>query len=469
MYSVAKNYFYSALFQIYSILAGLLTAPYLSRVLGPQGLGVSTYVNTVLNYFILFGTLSSDYFASREFIYSQKDKRVFWDLWLMRVICLGLSMTAYLTMVFFSSNYKLYFMILFAALASQIFNVTWFYYAVEDFRTLSLRNFVVRTASLLPVFFLVKTPQDLWKFLATSSVTTLTANLVLFGKAAKENLPVKLSFLASVNFLPGAVKMFLPELSINIYSHLDKLMIEWFAGASEVGYYEVASKFPIIALSLITSMTPIMMARMSHTLAEQGKEWFENYVRRSLKFSIYLSSVFLLTLLVTANELVPWFFGAQFAKSVPILYVKVFIIFFVSVGVVAGHQALVALHGERHLTISVVAGAVINSALNFLFIPKFGALGAAVASLIAEGAVTLSLYSFLSRYVRVKLIFSEMKFTFVVLLTEFLFAIVLLQTQLWWFLKGFLFVGIHFSIVFFTDREIRAFFRKSIKSLRIFF
>ena len=95
--------------------------------------------------------------------------------------------------------------------------------------------------------------------------------------------------------------MFLPELSNSVYTLLDKLMIAILSSKEELGYYEIASKFPAIFLSLIASMTPIMMARMSNTIKEENPHKFEDYVSKSFKFS-FVTSVGLIFLMTSISK-----------------------------------------------------------------------------------------------------------------------------------------------------------------------
>ena len=54
---VVKNYLYNAFYQIFVLLVPLVTTPYLSRVLGPQGVGINSYTNSIIQYFILAGSI----------------------------------------------------------------------------------------------------------------------------------------------------------------------------------------------------------------------------------------------------------------------------------------------------------------------------------------------------------------------------------------------------------------------------
>ena len=80
---VKLNYIYNAAYQVLMLIAPLITAPYLSRVLEPDGVGTVSYVESIVSYFTLFATMGISIYGQREISYVQDDikKRtvVFWN------------------------------------------------------------------------------------------------------------------------------------------------------------------------------------------------------------------------------------------------------------------------------------------------------------------------------------------------------------------------------------------------------
>ena len=71
--SIAKNYIYNVIYQILVIILPIVTIPYLSRVLGADNIGISSYTTSIATYFILFGSLGVGMYAQREIAYVQDD------------------------------------------------------------------------------------------------------------------------------------------------------------------------------------------------------------------------------------------------------------------------------------------------------------------------------------------------------------------------------------------------------------
>ena len=90
--SIAKNYLYNLTYQILTLLLPLVTASYLARALGATATGIYSYTYTIVNYFVIFGSLGIALYGQREIAYVQNDKekrkKIFIELVLFRSITL---------------------------------------------------------------------------------------------------------------------------------------------------------------------------------------------------------------------------------------------------------------------------------------------------------------------------------------------------------------------------------------------
>ena len=73
--SVVKNYMYNLIYQILILILPLVTTPYLSRVLGAEGVGIYGYTYAIVTYFVLFGSLrNSTLWTKRNCIYPRSTR-----------------------------------------------------------------------------------------------------------------------------------------------------------------------------------------------------------------------------------------------------------------------------------------------------------------------------------------------------------------------------------------------------------
>ncbi|WP_369396033.1 oligosaccharide flippase family protein [Lacticaseibacillus pantheris] len=70
---IVKNYLYNVGYQVFILIVPLLTTPYISRVLGSYGVGVNAYTNSVVTYFVLFGSIGVTLYGNRTIAYERDD------------------------------------------------------------------------------------------------------------------------------------------------------------------------------------------------------------------------------------------------------------------------------------------------------------------------------------------------------------------------------------------------------------
>ncbi|MGB4824865.1 MAG: oligosaccharide flippase family protein, partial [Leuconostoc mesenteroides] len=96
---VAKNYLYTAAYQLLNIIAPLITMPYLARVLGRNGVGVASWTNSFVTYFLLIASLGIITYGSREIAYVKDNKQArqqkFWEIQIIHTIAGIFSLALY--------------------------------------------------------------------------------------------------------------------------------------------------------------------------------------------------------------------------------------------------------------------------------------------------------------------------------------------------------------------------------------
>ena len=88
MGKLGKNYIYNICYQILVLIAPIITAPYLARVLGANYLGISNYVVTVAGVFTTIGLLGSQNYAIREIAYNKSGddlEKAFYELYIVSI------------------------------------------------------------------------------------------------------------------------------------------------------------------------------------------------------------------------------------------------------------------------------------------------------------------------------------------------------------------------------------------------
>lgn len=391
--SVAKNYIYNLIYQVLVLILPLITTPYLSRILGAEGVGIYSYTISIVTYFILFGSLGIAMYAQREIAYVQDDEykrsKIFWEVFILRGISLVISMIIFYFTFAFRGEYSIYYKILLLEIIANIIDFSAFFQGMEEFKKIIKRNVIIKIVSIVSIFLCIKTSADLNKYVLIYVLSTFLGNLSLCLYLPKYLTKVPIQSLEYKKHLKPTVALFIPQIATQIYTVLDKTMIGGLiADKAEVGYYEQSQKIVKVFLTIVTSLGIVMLPRIANKFANGKKEEIKKNILTSFNFVYFLATPMMFGLIVVTRDLIPWFLGNSFEKSIYVTYVISPIILIIGLSNVIGTQYLIPTQKQKQYTISVVLGAITNLILNFIFIPKFMSTGAAMSTIIAEIVVT---------------------------------------------------------------------------------
>ena len=148
------------------VLTPLITAPYVSRVLKADGVGIASFAASIVQYFIIFTDFGTGIHGQREISYSRDDveKRsiVFWETFCLRAFNAVVALAVYLSITaIFVKSYRIVFIIYAINIINTGCDVAWFFSGLEEFRKIILRNILVRLADMAFVFIFIKSQSDL--------------------------------------------------------------------------------------------------------------------------------------------------------------------------------------------------------------------------------------------------------------------------------------------------------------------
>lgn len=390
--SIAKNYFYNLLYQIVTLIIPLVTIPYISRVLGAEGIGINAYTNSIIQYFILMGTIGITLYGNREIAYVRDDKvklsRTFWGIFSLKCITTFISFVLFMLFLIVVDEYHYIFLLQSIFIIAAVVDISWLYMGLEDFKKTVIRNLFVKIIGVICIFLFVKTSNDLWKYVLILSMSQLLGHLSLWFYLPKTVNKIKLKWKDVKRHLLPSLTLFIPQIAIQIYIVLNKTMLGILSNVNEVGLFDNADKIVKIVLAIVTALGIVMLPRISNTFARGEIEQVKNYIYHSFDFVTYLSIPLMFGLAGIAIEFAPWFFGPEFTKTGIIICIISPIIVFIAWSNVLGQQFLMPIGRIKGYTVSVIIGAVVNFIFNLLLIGRFHSIGAAIATLIAEFTVT---------------------------------------------------------------------------------
>lgn len=405
--SITKNYIYNLIYQILTLVLPLITTPYISRVLGAENIGIYSYTVSISTYFILFGSLGISMYGQREVAYLQGKKeeysKIFWEIVILRFITMTIAMIIfYITFVSYG-QYKMYYAILLLELLANCLDISWFFQGLEEFKKTVSRNIVVKIISIVCIFTFVKNYNDLNLYFWIYVLSVLIGNVSLWLYLPKYLKKICIKELNILRHLKSTIALFIPQIAIQIYTVLDKIMIgSIIADKSEVGYYEQSQKIVKVLVTIVTSLGTVMAPRMANTFINGDSEKLRQYMKKSFNFVFLLAFPMVFGLISVSKYFVPMFFGNGYEKVIILMNVISPIIIAIGLSGVIGTQYLLPTKKQKEFTISVTIGAIINFLINMLLIGKYGAVGASIGTVIAEICVTSIQFIFIRKEFLIK-------------------------------------------------------------------
>lgn len=390
---IVKNYLYNVGYQVFILIVPLLTTPYISRVLGSYGVGVNAYTNSVVTYFVLFGSIGVTLYGNRTIAYQRDDfkqrSQSFWEITFMRFITI---FGAYIVFgVFFmltDKYHEFYFAQSWQILAAAL-DISWFFMGLEDFGKTVLRNFAVKIISVIMIFVFVKNAGDINLYILILTLSTLFGNLTLWPYMRKYVRKPDWSNLHIWRHLRPSLALFVPQIATQIYLVLNKTMLGTMDGVNSSGYYEYSDRIVKLVLAVVTATGTVMLPRMANTFAKKDFNKLNEYLYRSFDFVTLLSVAMAFGTAAVSPKFAPWFMGSQFAITGKLIPIEAIIIVMIAWSNALGTQYLLPIGKNKEYTISVTGGAIANLVLNVPLILWLGVFGAIISTVLSEAVVTI--------------------------------------------------------------------------------
>ena len=389
MNHLKKNIVYQIVYQILLIILPLITTPYVSRVIGVEGLGIYSYSLSVVNYFILFSMLGLNNYGSRTIAQVRNDKKklnkTFWEIYLMQCITTLIIIVFYIIFIIYSNSLNKYiFLIQGLSVVATLLDINWFFFGLEKFKLTVLRNTFIKFSSLILILLLVKKEEDLWKYTLIISGGTFLTQSILWLYLPKYIHWEKINLKDVRKHLKANIVLFIPLLGISIFNGMDKIMLGNMTSLSEVGLYENSERITQVAKNIISGLGVVMLPTMSNLVAQGKKEDIEGYIQKSMTGVLFFSIAIMFGLVGIVSEFVPIFFGEKFLKCEIIITILAPTIVIISWANVIRTQYLIPNSCDKEYIIAIFVGALINLIVNLFLIKPLGAVGASIGTVMAE-------------------------------------------------------------------------------------
>lgn len=386
----------------------LITFPYASRILMPEGLGKVNFALSIISYFAIISSLGIENYGIREAAKLRDDKiqlsKFSKEIFMINMISTIVAYALLAVAIIFIPKFLEYRRLLIVSSATILFTtlgMNWLYSAVEDYLYITIRSIIFQVISLILLFLLVHSKDDYVKYAAISVVSNVGSNILNFVHSRKYisfkiDKPLKFK-----KHLKPIMVLFAMAVAVKIYTVLDTTMIGFLKNDYEVGIYTAATKINKIVLSLVVSIGTVLLPRLSYYSSMEDKTEFYKLAYKGFDILLLIALPSAVGLSLLSTSIVHLLSGNGYEAAILPMRIMNPIIVVIGLSNFIGIQMFMPLNKEKWTLYSVLVGAVVNFFINLFLIPIYGSVGASIATLCAEITVTLTQLILLRRFLKI--------------------------------------------------------------------
>lgn len=394
--SVKFNFIMNFILTASSFIFPLITFPYVSRILLPEGNGKIAFAASFMSYFSMIAMLGIPTYGIRACAKIRDNKeelsRTVQELVIINIITTAVAYLALIVSMFIVpkfGQYKVLLIINSIGLILNVFGVNWLYSALEQYSYITIRSLVFKVISIILMFIFVHHKSDYVIYAAITVFAGVGSNVLNIINIRKLVLIKPVGHYNFRRHIKPIFTFFAMSVAVSIYINLDTVMLGFMKGDNEVGLYNAAIKIKTILTCLVTSLGTVLLPRMSYFINAAKTDEFKDMTSKALNFVILISLPLTIYFMAYSREVILLLSGSNYLGAVLSMKIITPTIIFIGLTNILGIQVLVPTNREKCVLISVIVGGIVDIILNFICIPKMGAAGTSLATLFAEISVFL--------------------------------------------------------------------------------
>jgi O-antigen/teichoic acid export membrane protein len=386
--------------RIVRILVGLFVSVWLARYLGPSLYGQLAYVVTMLILLQVIARLGMDGILIREFSIQSGSHDLFYTSLFLRG---GVSFVLWIvsSFLFYAIGSYSSFILFSLAALSIILQST----EVIEFWLQSQNKVKLSVAAKLLAFIVsngiravcIYFEAPLWVFALIISIEATLCAILLLVVYSKISTFSKGSLLFSyvTSLLKESWPYIFSGIAITLYMRIDLFYIKKYLGDESVGVYAA-----VFALSSQLHFIPMILQRsVSPTISRLKKKSEKLYISALSKlFRVYvlLGLIICIPVSLLSAEIISLLYGNAYSLGAEVLAIHVYSILFVNLGI--AQSIWMVNEGRANLALfRTIFGLLVSIILNYLLIPRYGMVGAALTAVIAQFSQAIFSNIFFSR------------------------------------------------------------------------
>lgn len=450
---VKKNFGYNLVLTFCNYLFPLITYPYVSRVLGVENIGICNFVDSIINYFVLFSMLGIGSYGVREIARCKNNQeernRVFSSLMSVNVVLTVFSLAVLIVLTYTISALAVYKQFLLIGVIKLLFNVIlieWLFQGIQEFKYITVRSIIVRLIYIILIFLFVHSEAD------TSIYYLLTALITVFNGLFNwiySRRFVHLSF-KNIRISPFIAPILAYggyRILTSMYTSFNTAFLGFSSGDTEVGYFSTATKLYSILMGVFSAFTLAMIPKVAQMLKDNEIEKLKIIAKDTFSLLFAIAFPLIIFCEYQASTIINILSGAGYEGAIIPFQIVAILILVVGIEQIVIQQFLMATTNSNRGVLQLsITGALIGVLINICLTPKYGALGASIAWLISELAVLTTGLWLMNRNMGIRIpikdFFSKLTYSSVYILVGYLIYLLDMHSIISLLLTGLCFLGL---------------------------
>lgn len=405
--SLKINFIMNAFLTMSSFIFPLITFPYISRILLPEGTGKVSFATSVISYFVILAQLGIPTYGIRACAKVRDNReelsKTAHELLIINIImcCFSYLILGILLMTVpkFKSEKTLLIIVSLTLLFNTI-GMEWLYKALEQYMYITIRSIIFKVIAVIAMFLLVHEKSDYIIYGAISIFASSASNIFNLINVHKY---INLKLIGKYNLkqhLKPVFIFFAISCAATIYTNLDTVMLGFIKTDSDVGCYNAAVRIKSILVSIVTSLGVVLLPRASYYLEHNMISEFYKITKKAINFVFIIAVPLMAYFILFAKEGIFLLSGSAYIGAVKPMQIIMPTLVFIGLTNIMGIQMLVPMGKEKIVLYSEIAGALIDLVINIVLIPRWASAGAAIGTLVAEIIVWIVQYCALRKDVK---------------------------------------------------------------------
>lgn len=273
-------------------------------------------------------------------------------------------------------------------------NVSWLFQGRQHFRTPIVLEVVGFVMSLVLVLALVHGPADSTMVLASLLVAGVSTTAIAYRLTVKDLGWPRLKLRGVPGLMRDSTMLFLYSTGSVVLTSASTYLLTLLSTPTQVGYYGAAERFATIGLSLMGPASQVFIPTISRQIAQNDHHGARTTTRRGATLLLGYGFLALGGALVLSPYVLPLILGSAFKPSAHVLQCFAWMFPFSAFNQFVGFYILLPRKKDRAMAVAGLMSAAANLTSALLLAPHFGAVGMALARVIGEGTLSVTLLVF---------------------------------------------------------------------------